>query len=678
MAFQLWLWPVLLVILYLAHVYFSLYKNVQACKKTGIPYIIVPFNPHSILAQILYPIWHPLLSLLPSPLKGNWFIFMKPDLLWSELYAPFRKAGSDTVFTVSANGIQLQTAAADVISQITERRNDFPKPTHIYDIIDIYGKTIISSEGDIWKKHRKLTAQPFNEKNNHIVWLEAIRQAREMLDHVIPQGADSSASLDDLENLASRAALAIISKAGYGVQINWPKPKVYLADSSQNEASVDSSVLGDEWIEGRTNGHKMSYADAIFSVSHDVFWLFAVPRIVLKHWPSKAARRAYVAHQEWGQYMREMIDAKRKEQSTEKQVITRGTDLLSSLVKNSGNVTTFVNDNTTKSGKIGIGGLSDDELMGDAFVLIMAGHETTAGALQYGLLLLAMNVGSQRRLQREVDRIFATVPPEQWDYERDFARAFGGMVGAVLAETLRWLPSVPGIPKWTPSEQHLTVNGARCSVPKDAVVTINAPAAHRNPHQWPTSKPSRPTELEHPASNPDDDLGEWKPERWLLSLQDDGSCSSSEEDDNGKAMKISEHPRRPSDDSSNIASAPPTAADLASTLLRPRRGAYLPFSEGGRACLGRRFSQVEMTGLLSVIFQRCSVELAVDEWASDEEVERMDEGQKREVWLKARDAARYKFRHGMRNLMTNRMAPGTSVPVRFVRRGGERFGAEGW
>jgi cytochrome P450 len=81
----------------------------------------------------------------------------------------------------------------------------------------------------------------------------------------------------------------------------------------------------------------------------------------------------------------------------------------------------------------------------------------------------------------------------------------------------------------------------------------------------------------------------------------------------------------------------PQGSDIASSLFRPPRGAYLPFSEGYRACLSRRFAQVEIIAVLAVLFREYSVELAVDEWASDEEVDKMPVGgvERREVWEKA-------------------------------------------
>jgi cytochrome P450 len=45
-------------------------------------------------------------------------------------------------------------------------------------------------------------------------------------------------------------------------------------------------------------------------------------------------------------------------------------------------------------------------------------------------------------------------------------------------------------------------------------------------------------------------------------------------------------------------------------VLRPARGTFLPWSEGFRACLGRRFAEVEMAVMLAVLFSRHRCEVA--------------------------------------------------------------------
>jgi hypothetical protein len=75
--------------------------------------------------------------------------------------------------------------------------------------------------------------------------------------------------------------------------------------------------------------------------------------------------------------------------------------------------------------------------------------------------------------------------------------------------------------------------------------------------------------------------------------------------------------------------------------------------------------------VLAVIFQSYSIELAVDEWASDEEVKNMSDGKKREVYRKAQEKARKTIR-GATTMITLKLHPGF-IPVRLVRKGEERF-----
>ena len=78
-------------------------------------------------------------------------------------------------------------------------------------------------------------------------------------------------------------------------------------------------------------------------------------------------------------------------------------------------------------------------------------------------------------------------------------------------------------------------------------------------------------------------------------------------------------------------------------------------------------------GVLSVIFQKYSIELAVDEWATDEEVAKMTDAEKKQVYSKAQDKARKMIRTAT-TLITLKLheAPGY-IPVRVVKKGEERF-----
>ena len=42
-------------------------------------------------------------------------------------------------------------------------RARFPKPAPEYEVISVYGPNIVASEGEEWKKYRKISAPAFSE-----------------------------------------------------------------------------------------------------------------------------------------------------------------------------------------------------------------------------------------------------------------------------------------------------------------------------------------------------------------------------------------------------------------------------------------------------------------------------------------------------------------------------------
>lgn len=76
----------------------------------------------------------------------------------------------------------------------------FPKPVKIYEAINLYGHNIVSAEGDLWKKYRKISGPSFSEvsllcpvatltqsldqKNNRLVWEETLRIVDDLVENV--------------------------------------------------------------------------------------------------------------------------------------------------------------------------------------------------------------------------------------------------------------------------------------------------------------------------------------------------------------------------------------------------------------------------------------------------------------------------------------------------------------
>ncbi len=293
--------------------------------------------------------------------------------------------------------------------------------------------------------------------------------------------------------------------------------------------------------------------------------------------------------------------------------------------------------------------LEDASIIGNAFIMIVAGHETTANTLHFALLELANNPAAQRRLQKDVDALFgAATDPATWDYEKSVSAMLASHIGACVNETLRLVPPVTGIPKVvTPdAEQTITIEGRTHVLPPGLACHLLAVCAHRNPRWWPT----RPSE----RTGRKEDLDEFLPERWYrTSGAADRKEEEEEEEDYGGFQ----------------------GSDVSAALYRPVRGSYVPFSDGPRSCLGRRIAMVEMGAVLAVIFQRYSIELAVDEWAADAEIEAMVSEERREVYRKAQEKSRHTIRQA-NSVLTLKLHGGLYVPVRFVKRGRERFVAD--
>ncbi|KAI4124496.1 MAG: hypothetical protein LQ338_004759 [Usnochroma carphineum] len=628
-------------------------RNITAAEATGSTYVVLPWNNLNLIWLIIRPILQPYFRFLPFR-DEVWFKLLSVDWPWYEQYTIFQRLRCDNFISVSPARNYFNTADAAVIDQITKRRADFPKPIEVYGSLDLYGKNVVSTEGQLWKTHRKTVSPPFNERNNKLVWLESLRQAQAMVNGWVGDEADPSSTVYTVAQGCMRLSLHVISYAGFGVKLNWPGPD----DQGHKETANGSiSPTDEKEVKDPQFGpdHSMSYTDALSTLLHSMIWILVFPMNVLKILPIKGMKAAYTSYIEWGKYLRELFDKKKKDIATGRAQDKEGMDLMGFLLKGAGITPESLSGKSPPQKKT----LSDTEIMGNAFVFLLAGHETAANSIHFSIIYLAMDPGFQRRLQASLDRIFGSRPISEWDYERDFTALFSSEAGAVLAEELRLIPPVPAIPKCVPANsppQPLTTGAQKFNIQPGTYINLLSTAAHRNPKTWPAGRPRDPAHPCHPTSNTDNDLEEFKPERWLREPLD-------------SAPSDTESPsHQHTEDAPNTA----TGTNSSSALHRPPRGAYIPFSEGYRACLGRRFAQVEVLAVLAVVFRSYSVELSAEGYASEAEVEGMGREERKEVWGKVRDGVEELMREKMGMIFTMQLREGR-VPVRVVRRGGERF-----
>ncbi|KAF2272122.1 cytochrome P450 [Westerdykella ornata] len=641
--------------------YRSLRRNLAEARNSGLPYVVTPWNVYSTLWLATVAIFLPLLRKLPKRFHGLWLVLL--DNEWSHRvgYAPFEALGSDVFLVVSPRKINAYVADAEVITQITTRRADFPKPLRLYKRIDLYGKNVISTEGAAWRMHRRLTAPSFGEKNNELVWNESLHHAQALVKLWAGTEQKGNMTVKEPNQGAMRFALYIISRAGFDVRVQWPHEEKDNPSTQPSEKGSLSRFAGSK----PPPGHKMNYRQAISTLLEGIVWTQIGPPSFLTKSPFKVHRDVGTAVQEFGAYMSEMFDAKSAEISRGEEG-TPGMDLFQAMLRNSGILDPHQTSDLRKS-----------DLLGNAFVLMVAGHETTANALHFSLLYLAMNPATQKRLQASIDKVLASKPISQWTYEDDFPKLFDGMPAAVMNETLRLTQPIINIPKSTDPgrPQPISMNGKEYLIPGDTHVSLCS-AVHRNPKYWPSTPSPFSSSLHYPDgqdpfARKDQDL--WRPERWLSPSSSSSSSTSSTSSPPSTATATATDPEDTtnSDDESLRG---PTGHFTSSHLFKPPKGAYIPFSDGYRSCIGRRFAQVELLACFAVIFSAWSVELAVDEWASDEVVERMPRGgrERKDVWECAWRRADRALARGLSSIITLQLR-GESVPIRLVRRGEERF-----
>ncbi|KAM7191875.1 Cytochrome P450 [Naviculisporaceae sp. PSN 640] len=573
--------------------------NIQKAQKTGLVYVVSPVHSFNIIWQAGSAVFIPLVKKLPKQWWENWLPLTAPNWEYKSRMEQFDRLGTDTFILVTPGGMTLFTCDAEVIHQVTSRREAFPKDTTNYKVLAMFGNNVLVTEGAVWKMHRKTTSPSFNEKNAAHTFAEAISQTHGMMSMYFGDERSQSGStktITSLEKDTMTWALNIIGYVGFGLRLFWPGQELPkdLDPRLAKYGSMDPPP-----------GYTMTFGQSLAVLLERIITLLVIPWPLLKRLPFEFAKQTWSAKENYLKYMDEFL--KTKVDDTRKGVReTGGMDIMGQLVRSS-----YATNSTKQTAK-----LDDSEIIGNAFIMTVAGHETTANTLHFTLAELAINPAAQRALQKDIDSIFKGSDPSTWDYESAVNSMMASHIGACVNETLRLMPPVVQIPKFVSphSEQAISIKGTQHVLPAGLGISLVVLSAQRNPRWWPT-KPSDRTG----AST---DLDDFLPERWYRTDKfDENHTQEVEENEAGDYGGYQ-------------------GANTSALLYRPARGSYTPFSDGARSCLGRRIAMVEMVAALAAIFQKYSIELAVDDWASDDEVEDMTREEKRRVYAKAQESAR--------------------------------------
>lgn len=411
----------------------------------------------------------------------------------------FKYFGQDAFINVSAfpsaSAICLVSDAA-AIKDIVASRHKFPKPTEEYKILSIFGNNIVTSESDDWKRYRKICAPAFNEKNFHLVWEETVKNSVALFQNV--WGQQDKVEITNCMDFAMSLALFVLASAGFGRHVSW----------------------GDENMPPLP-GHKMTFKNAISNATHGILIRLVIPDRVIRWAPTRNLETLRDAFDDFYLYMDEMVKDRLSPGKTDEK-----SDLLSRLVD--------ANDVEGEEGK-----LTETEMIGNMFIFLVAGHESSTNTLCFTMALLALYPDEQEALFEHVQSVLGDGRIPKYE---DMTRL--NRVLAVIYETLRLFPPVAIIPKVSATDTTIVVGneaGERVVVPiaKGTLVDIHVPGLHYNPRYWKDPHAFKPSRF----------LGDWP------------------------------------------------------------KDAFIPFSGGPRACVGRRFFEVFGVAFISLLISRYKVEV---------------------------------------------------------------------
>ena len=128
-------------------------------------------------------------------------------------------------------------------------------------------------------------------------------------------------------------------------------------------------------------------------------------------------------------------------------------------------------------------GMSDRQVRDEVMTILLAGHETTAGALAWSLHLLGQNADAEARLHAELD---AVLPGGRLPDFADLPRLV--YTRQVFTETMRLYP-----PAWLLAREAMeTVEIAGWNVPRGTMCLLSPYATHRDPAWFPEPERFRP------------------------------------------------------------------------------------------------------------------------------------------------------------------------------------------
>jgi cytochrome P450 len=279
----------------------------------------------------------------------------------------------------------------------------------------LLGNGLLTSEGELWRRQRRIAAPAFH--------------ARRIGEFVATMGARADAMLERWRALDAPFDLA--------------------AQMTALTLDIVSRTMFSTEVAGEVEAVRR-LTDIVVNLRPSLLDLFGFPNWIPRLQP-KPYREAVVA---FGALVARFLEERRRDGSEHG-------DLFSMLL-------------SARDAETGEG-MSEAQLRDEILTIFLAGHETTANALNWTFYLLAHHPDAEARLHAELDSVLGGRTPAFGDLaELKWTRM-------VIEEAMRLYPPAHTIARGAIGED--SIGGVR--VPAGASISISMYVTHRNPNLWP-------------------------------------------------------------------------------------------------------------------------------------------------------------------------------------------------
>ncbi|KAJ7158345.1 cytochrome P450 [Mycena crocata] len=379
------------------------------------------------------------------------------DWHWVRRFQTYAQNETVNVVPVLSGIPGLWTSNIDIGRQIAAggHRSSFVKPESASQAFLTWGMNLAASDGQMWRKHRRVVGPSFGTELYKLVWKQTAMTYRDMVETEGWEKKDI-VEIPVVQRITLKLAFLLISTCGFGFPSSW----------SQNgfSSGADGDMPVQEALKSVAESHMTSL------IVPKWLWWLPIPKI-------KTMR---LAHERLAAFMQAQVTERKAE-------VAAGGDMRADAFS------TMVKASQDESSKYR---LDDEELIGNVFLFMFAGHETTAHSLAGTLGFMAIH----EEIQDEVfKQIMTVVGPDRDPEFDDYAKL--DKVLAIFYEAARMFPAGHVLIREATEDTVLTIphpvgeEGSKTiPIPKGTQVMIDMVGVQYNPRYFEDPemyKPSR-------------------------------------------------------------------------------------------------------------------------------------------------------------------------------------------